>query len=201
VPWEHKQIDEKGVIMKRKSTILFTALVILSLLLGANSTWGAPGDLLWETNFNFLPDYEWIPSPPRVDVSSSLVIIGGNALPNQDSSSSVLFIKAFGIAKGDLKWERTFPTHALNKLNIIGKLLYLEYQDTGNFIHSSGYYDITTGKLLWEKTIEHQEGHQVSIYPSPTPQKDNKCLVIVDTFTGGNPTDTNINVKVYRATK
>jgi hypothetical protein len=86
--------------------------------------WGGGGDLLWETPFTFLPDYNNI-NVNSVATSSNSFIISGFA-NYLDSSGTVIgkqigFIKAFDTAQGNIKWEYTLTLGANgNSFNTLG---------------------------------------------------------------------------------
>jgi hypothetical protein len=91
--------------MKRKGSFV-AALVMLCLLAGANSTWGAAGDLLWQKNFDFLPNYDRI-IPGGAGFSDQACIVWGRACHSDSTIGDLAFIKAFDKTTGILKWERT----------------------------------------------------------------------------------------------
>ncbi len=160
---------------RRRLWCLFFALV--GSLLWGGAVWGAaPGSLLWETNFNFLPQYDTILSNAMA-VSSTTLIVCGSAQQfdiSNNSTVSLGFIKAFDTATGQLQWEGTPLTMASTpnstndnefiSVTVIGNTAVVQgYAASYTFNPNPPYGDIftlnktivraynaTTGQLLWE---------------------------------------------------
>ena len=183
--------------MKRKSTFV-AALVMLWILAGANSTWGAAGDLLWEKNINFLPDYDLI-IPVGVAVSPTTCIIYGIVLHSAYSVQTMAFIKAVNIQTGVLKWERTLSLGANNNyydIQVYRNVVYIKSHSSSstgsppNVVYTFnqntiGAYAIDTGQTLWEKTNESIYNLK-GVHPSVT-QTDNQIILFgTGTLNGSN---------------
>jgi outer membrane protein assembly factor BamB len=148
---------------------LFCAfLVIAAGLFMAGSAWGAAGDVVWEKQFNFLPLNQVVINANIA--SATTLVICGFAKYYDNSPGQIGFIKAFDIATGNPRWEKTltlgntgngFGVMALNNDVLIVRG---GYSDTANppnlpftlnktFIRG---YQVDTGQQLWEDLREWQ---------------------------------------------
>jgi len=151
-------------------------LVILSLLVGANSAWGVGGDLVWEKDIHYLPTYPVL-DREELAVSSSVCIIAGVAKKDDTEpyppNNAMGFIKAYDTASGTPKWERTFLLDNLHqlwvyKILINGNIAYIYTYNYSQRKYTLGAYDAITGNPLWEKVMDFQIATQVHPYPVMT---------------------------------
>lgn len=75
------------------------------------SVWGAAGDQLWETPFTFLPQYDTI-TINYTALSATTYILTGNARNSDGTGGMLGFIKAFDVATGEIKWDKTLTLGA-----------------------------------------------------------------------------------------
>lgn len=190
--------------MERKS-VLFISLVILSLLVGAHSVYGAEPILLWEKNIMAPNPYTAISGKASV-YSTSVVFSGQYTKPGNESNppTVISFFKVYDISTGNLKWERTqsaveYVTQYCFQL-FDGNIIYV----WNNFSAPStvspppsipltyGAYNIDNGQILWEKTID--SGIILTLYKNMLPPlPDNKLIIIT------KPSDQpSLNFKVYQ---
>ena len=200
-----------------RKIVLLTSLVLLVTLVGVNSAPAAAGKLLWQKNFNLLPDYDMIfPSLPVF--SSPLCIVSGQAAKSDWSVGAVGFIKVYDMATGDLKWQRTLNLGASNNyfsdIVIDGNLVYMQsysgsyyntYDDETEITSRVyvlnrtvfGAYDANTGVPVWEETADNFSG---SLAANPALPKIINRLVVVgcENPSGFGPSGDCL-VKVYQA--
>ncbi len=193
--------------MKRKSTLLM-ALLLLWIVVVPNSTWGAGGDLLWEKTITFSPTYPYI-SSSSLAVSSTLCIVYGS-VQTQFMPPMVLigYIKAYDMATGNLKWERTLTLgnyyNGFGKIIIDGNIAYI----TGSSSSTSGTpptpywqqytlgaYDANTGQTLWENISADSIGN-LNMYV-PAPLVNNR--IITSGYNNSDSSNGYISLKVYQA--
>lgn len=171
--------------MKRKGALL-TALLILGILAGANSTWGAGGDLVWEKTFNVSPNNPYMSS---LAVSSTVCIVNTTALvPGTLFNEYVGYIKAYNMATGDLKWDRTLTGVDFSSDSIIGIDNNIVYIRDGSTL---GAYDANTGQPLWEKNLPL--GGSFHMY-LPVPLVNNRIFLL-----GRGVGDSEVVLRVYQA--
>jgi hypothetical protein len=143
--------------MNRWKTVSFCLVMAWGLLVPGLAL-GAQGDLLWEKQFTFLPQYNTI-TINYTALSSTTYILTGNA-KNADATGGMLgFIKAFDVATGDIKWEKTLTlganSNSFGGVAINGDIAIVRGgYATGvpptvlrNLIRA---YQVDTGELLWE---------------------------------------------------
>jgi hypothetical protein len=124
--------------------------------------WGAQGDLLWEKQFTFLPQYDTI-TVNSTALSATRYIISGNARNADGSGGSLGFIKAFDVVNGDIKWEPTLTlgasSNSFGSIVINGDIAIVRGgYNTGSgappvftlFKHLIRGYLADTGQQLWE---------------------------------------------------
>jgi outer membrane protein assembly factor BamB len=87
------------------------AVLLLALVAGISwgtIAWGAPGDPLWETTFNYLPNYNQIEVSAMAATSNTLIVCGdafNQQLTGELDINSLGFIRAYDVASGNLKWQ------------------------------------------------------------------------------------------------
>lgn len=197
--------------MKHRSTFV-ALLVMLCILAGANSTWGAAGDLLWQKNFDFLPNYDRI-IPAGAGFSDHSCIVWGRACHSDSTIGDLAFIKAFDIKTGNLQWQRTLTlgeNENYYDIKITGKTVYINsnsasYTTKGNH-HTRTYtlrrfilgaYNARTGQTLWEKTIDNFGGWMESSFGFIPVKNDLIITVGTEQWNQGGPTG-NCIVSVYQ---
>jgi outer membrane protein assembly factor BamB len=162
--------------MKRKRTILFMSLVILSLLVGENSAYGAGGTLLWEKDIHILPTYPFLDSE-QLAVSSIVCIISGVAKKDDSepypAANGMAFIKAYDMTSGNLKWERTLLLDNryqgwVHKIIINGNIAYIYMYNYSENKYTLGAYNASTGQTLWENITDYRIATIVNTYPDLT---------------------------------
>jgi hypothetical protein len=140
--------------------------ILAGALLMTGSAWGAAGDQLWETPFNFLPTYNTT-LINGMSVSSTSLIVCGTAFYSDSSGAqigkSIGFIKAFDVATGAVKWGYTLEVGGNN--NGFGQLavandIVLVKGSSGTFSGSPAVFTLNknylrayaadNGALLWE---------------------------------------------------
>jgi outer membrane protein assembly factor BamB len=144
--------------MDRRKAWRFLLVILLGLVV-PGSVWGAAGDPLWEQQFTFLPQYDTI-TINYAALSSTTYILAGNAYTN-GAVGQVGFIKAFDVATGTIKWDKTLSLGTTgNNFGLIainGDIAIVK----GSYISASGStmtlnkslmraYNADTGQLLWE---------------------------------------------------
>lgn len=190
--------------MKRKS-VLFISLVILSLLVGAHSVYGAEPSFLWEKTITAPDPYTTI-SGRATMYSTSVIFSGQYTKPGNASNppTVISFFKVYDISTGNLKWERTqsgveYVTQYYFQL-FDGNIIYV----WNNFSVPStvspppsipltyGAYNIDNGQILWEKTID--SGSILTLYKNVlSPLPGNKLIIMT------RPSDQpSLNFKVYQ---
>jgi hypothetical protein len=97
--------------MASKRARCIVLMVLAGFLIVSGPVWGAPGDQLWETPFTFLSTYDTI-SVTSTALSATTFIISGNARNASGTGGQIGFIKAFDIASGAVKWEKTLTVGA-----------------------------------------------------------------------------------------
>jgi hypothetical protein len=123
---------------------------------------GAQGDLLWEKQLTFLPQYDTI-TINYTALTNTSYMISGSARNSDYSAGQVGFIKAYDVATGDIKWEKTLTLGAtgngFGSIAVNGDIALVR----GSYSSSSGSppvytlvksfiraYQVDTGVLLWE---------------------------------------------------
>jgi outer membrane protein assembly factor BamB len=191
------------MIMKRKS-VSFISLVILSLLVGAHSVYGAEPSLLWEITITAPDPYTAISGKAAV-YSNSVIFSGQYTMPGiaPNPPTVISFFKVYDISTGNLKWERTqsaveYVIQYCFQL-FDGNIIYV----WNNFSAPStvsppsipltyGAYNIDNGQILWEKTIDSGSILTLSKNMLP-PLPDNKLIIMT------RPSDQpSLNFKVYQ---
>lgn len=156
--------------------ILLISLVILSLMVGTNSVYGAGGDF-WEKNINFSNFPNFPPGFPYIynkylAVSSTLCIVYGQASqiygsPPSPSNQIMGFIIVYDIATGNEKWSRplTFGIKNSYQLVLDRYVVYISSTSESPNQYILGAYNANTGVMIWEKSlsimvdnIEHMTG-------------------------------------------
>jgi outer membrane protein assembly factor BamB len=153
--------------MKRKRAGWVGCVLAVALLM-ASPVWGAGGDLLWEKQFTFLPDYNNVNVYSMVVSATSLIVCGYATNLNSSGVSigkNIGYIKAFDVTTGDIKWEHTlalgdntnaFATMAMNGNIVLVRGSYTTGSLSGTSFVYSLYrrflraYNSDTGQLLWE---------------------------------------------------
>jgi outer membrane protein assembly factor BamB len=201
--------------MKRKSTLLIV-LVILSLMVEANTVYGAAGDLLWEKNITPPINYNRM-NPQNVCISQSFCIfyatvyqyISGNPVSFTNQS---IFIQAFDMATGIFKWERIIPYNVDTNLpylkatiTINGNIIYIAslYQKSNINYGTIGALNANSGETLWQKplasphpyydVIKMPNNSETNINYITTFYNLNQLTGIIRTYHIGNITSSGIN--------
>ena len=185
--------------MKRKNTLIIS-LIILSLVVGATSVYGAGVDLLWGKTITVVPPYQTISG--AVLLSSSLCILYGKYyFVSGDPLQSTGYLKVYDISTGNLLWERSqqISDHIINSYSLLldGNILYISdnyaYNTTPTTIPSTSYgaYDAFNGQPIWEKT---NSGNTSFAKVTKEPLADNKLFAISQ-----DNTRTSVNIRVYQA--
>jgi hypothetical protein len=156
----HLGHEEVGNMNRRR--ILSLVLVIAIGLLPAGPARAAAGDQLWETTFDFLPEYNHIQVAAMV-ASPTAFIICGYAKHWDAVAGAIGFIKAFEVAQGALKWEKTLTlganSNTFHAMTLDGDLLFVLGGAISAAATPPGYslfksfrrcYNADTGQQLWE---------------------------------------------------
>lgn len=133
--------------------ILLISLVILSLMVGTNSVYGAGGDF-WKKTIYF-PSYPWIYNK-YLAVSSTLCIVYGQASQLDGSGKVIGFIKVYDIATGKAKWSRalTFGFKNFYQLVLDRDRVYISSTSESPNQYTLGAYNANTGATIWEKSLD-----------------------------------------------
>jgi outer membrane protein assembly factor BamB len=143
--------------MRRWKTVGLLLVMAWGLLV-PGSVWGAAGGQLWETPFTFLPQYDTI-TINCTALSATTYILTGNARNGDGTGGQEGFIKAFDVATGHIKWEKSLTLGAngnsFGGVVINGDIALVRGgYGTGvpptvlkNFIRA---YHADSGQLLWE---------------------------------------------------
>lgn len=185
-------------------------LFFVFLLSLTNLAWGAAGDLVWTDTINLWPPtlfYRQLALPVSTAVSSTTCVIGFTAstFANSANPGTAGYLVAYDIATGKRKWSKTFNDWnigSIHKMEINGDVLYVEHNSTknGEYDITFGYYNLSTGKLLWEQnrpgapsnTLAH-----VGITP-PVPAINSNTFILLETFNGGASGRSYITVQAYQ---
>jgi outer membrane protein assembly factor BamB len=159
------------------------AFAIAGFLLLANAVYGAAGDQLWETKFNFLPQYNTI-KINAMSVSQTTLIVCGNA-SNPSLTAQIAFIKGFNVTTGVIAWHDEFSISGNDKNNftaikLVGDIaIVVGYStDSGPTVHTNkGFlraYNATTGQFLWEAQRDaYLGGNELVTISMPVMATDN----------------------------
>jgi len=133
-------------------------------LLVPGPVWGVPGEQLWQKQFTFLPQYDTI-TINSTALSARSYIVSGFAKNADFTGGQVGFIKAYDVATGEIKWEKTLTlgasSNAFGSIAINGDIAMVRgsygtivstgpppvYSIIKNLIIA---YHVDTGDLLWE---------------------------------------------------
>jgi outer membrane protein assembly factor BamB len=178
-------------MIKERAFCLVLAMAGLIMITGP--LWGAQGDLLWEQQLTFLPQYDYI-NINSVALSSTTYIISGTAgATNQPGVQGFGFIRAFDVATGNIKWEKTLSlgtyTNAFGEVVIYGNIALVRaaYSNCtitpGNpstynftlFKYLLQAYNADTGQFLWEN-VQDFETSKVSSQSAPLLTGNNRVF-------------------------
>ena len=172
------------------------------------SAWGAAGDLSWEKQFTFLPQYDNI-MINGLALASTAYIVSGTATHSDGTSGTVGFIKAYDVATGDIKWEKTLTLGAtgngFGNIAINGDIALVRGSYSSGtppnftlfkaFIHA---YNADSGKLLWEVLLDSEVTPPNSVPQTPSLiMGNNRAFSIFTPYTSNGYHDT-ISVRAYQ---
>lgn len=137
--------------------ILLISLVILSLIVGTNSVYGAGGDY-WEKTITFSPSFPYIYNK-YLALSPTVCIVYGQAAQSSGSPSGqvIAFIKVYDIATGNLKWDRTLTSGTVKnsyQLVLDRDAVYISSTILPQNQYILGAYNANTGTPIWEKSLD-----------------------------------------------
>jgi outer membrane protein assembly factor BamB len=133
---------------------------LVGILLLVNPVWGAAGDQLWATSFDFF----YYPAIDIYDmaVSQNKVIVCGRARPPGGDPlhpGPIGFVKALDVVTGNIKWEKTLTLgseyNGFSSITLYGNVAIVAgiafyVSDPPYSISVLQAYDADTGQLLWE---------------------------------------------------
>jgi hypothetical protein len=200
--------EPRGTPNMNRWKALSLLLVVSWGLFIPGSAWGAAGDLLWGKQFSFLPQYDTI-TINYTALSATSYIITGNARNSDGTGGVVGFIKAFDVATGNIKWDKTLTTGANNN-NFGGVVINNDVvmvrggYVTGvpptvfkNFIRA---YQADSGNLLWEVERNFEASATPNSVGMPiTLTANNRVFTFLSTVkTDGTPDYSTIFVRAYQ---
>jgi hypothetical protein len=188
-----------GFAMKRKLSLL---ALVGALLLLANPAWGAPGALLWEQTITFNPDTTTAEVNSMV-VSSTRFIITGRIKPISQALTTgpVGFIKAFDVATGTPRWDKTLTEGYSNSIVIMALdrdlLIAKEISFTSHSLDRTTLkcYIADTGQQLWAVPMDYVQSPVGGVFSIVASNRVYSVVIPVDPV--GNQTGT-IVVRTYQ---
>lgn len=168
-----------------KRRVICLLLIIVWGLLVPGAVWGAAGDLLWGKQFTFLPQFDTI-NINSTALSSMSYIISGYARNNDGTGVSLGFIKAYDVATGNIKWEKTltlgdvansFDSIAINGDIALVRGIYRSGSPTPTLLKSFiRAYNANTGQLLWEVLRDFESSPTIAPVTYSTLTANNKVF-------------------------
>jgi hypothetical protein len=192
--------------MRRRRAGSLLAVILFGLLV-SGPAWGAAGDLSWEKQLTFLPQYDNI-IISGLALASTTYIVSGTAVHSDATPGSMGFIKAFDVNTGNIKWEKTLTLgdtgNSFGTIAINGDIALVRG------IYSSGIpnptllktfiraYNADSGELFWEVILDFEV-----IPPNTTPQTpslimgNNRAFSVFTPYTSNGFHHT-ISVRAYQ---
>jgi glucose dehydrogenase len=168
--------------------------------------------LAWEKQFTFLPDYNTT-TISYTALATTSYIITGNARNLDGTGGSIGFIKAYDVATGNIKWEKTLTLGAnvngFGSIVINGDLALVR----GNSLSISGSppvatlvkgfiraYQVDTGVLVWEVVRDFEATAVPGPIGLPTTQTgNNRVFTFFMTINpDGTPNYDTVIVRAYQ---